>query len=155
MRSARQFRAATSRGVSLVANKKVKGLVIVESPAKAKKINSYLGSDYTVLASMGHVCDLPQSAEQIPDDVKKAQPWTKLGVNPDNDFEPYYVIPKEKEKTVRELKAALKQAEELIIATDEDREGESIGWHLKRILDPNSKLPTKRMVFSEITKEAI
>ncbi len=138
-----------------MANKKVKGLVIVESPAKAKKINSYLGSDYTVLASMGHVCDLPQGADQIPDDVKKAQPWTKLGVNPDNDFEPYYVIPKEKEKTVRELKAALKQAEELIIATDEDREGESIGWHLKRILDPQSKIPTKRMVFSEIAKEAI
>ena len=85
-----------------MANKK-KGLVIVESPAKAKKINSFLGSDYTVLASMGHVCDLPQGADQIPDDVKKAQPWTKLGVNVDNDFEPYYVVPKEKEKTVREL----------------------------------------------------
>lgn len=138
-----------------MANKKVKGLVIVESPAKAKKINSYLGSDYTVLASMGHVCDLPQGADQIPDEVKKAQPWTKLGVNIEHDFEPYYVVPKEKEKTVRELKAALKQAEDLIIATDEDREGESIGWHLKRLLDPNSKLPVKRMVFSEITKEAI
>ncbi len=138
-----------------MANKKVKGLVIVESPAKAKKINSYLGSDYIVLASMGHVCDLPQGADQIPDDVKKAQPWTKLGVNVANDFEPYYVVPKEKEKTVRELKAALKLADELIIATDEDREGESIGWHLKRLLDPNAKLPVKRMVFSEITKEAI
>ncbi|MES2788971.1 MAG: type I DNA topoisomerase [Planctomycetota bacterium] len=138
-----------------MANKKVKGLVIVESPAKAKKINSFLGSDYTVLASMGHVCDLPQGADQIPDDVKKAQPWTKLGVNVDNDFEPYYVVPKEKEKTVRELKAALKLADDLIIATDEDREGESIGWHLKRLLDPQSKLPVKRMVFSEITKEAI
>lgn len=138
-----------------MANKKVKGLVIVESPAKAKKINSYLGSDYTVLASVGHVRDLPQGADQIPDDVKKAQPWTKLGVNVDKDFEPYYVIPKDKEKTIRELKSALKQAEELIIATDEDREGESIGWHLKRILDPDSKIPTKRMVFSEITKEAI
>ncbi len=137
-----------------MANKK-KGLVIVESPAKAKKINSFLGSDYTVLASMGHVCDLPQGADQIPDDVKKAQPWTKLGVNVDNDFEPYYVVPKEKEKTVRELKAALKDADDLIIATDEDREGESIGWHLKRLLDPKSKLPVKRMVFSEITKEAI
>ena len=137
-----------------MANKK-KGLVIVESPAKAKKINSFLGSDYTVLASMGHVCDLPQGADQIPDDVKKAQPWTKLGVNVDNDFEPYYVVPKEKEKTVRELRAALKDADDLIIATDEDREGESIGWHLKRLLDPKSKLPVKRMVFSEITKEAI
>jgi DNA topoisomerase-1 len=136
-----------------VANKKVKGLVIVESPAKAKKINSYLGDDYIVLASVGHVCDLPQGADQIPDDVKKAQPWTKLGVNVDNDFEPYYVVPKDKEKTVRELKAALKNAEELIIATDEDREGESIGWHIQRLLAP--KVPVKRMVFSEITKAAI
>jgi DNA topoisomerase-1 len=136
-----------------VANKKVKGLVIVESPAKAKKINSYLGDDYIVLASVGHVCDLPQGADQIPEDVKKAQPWTKLGVNVDNDFEPYYVVPKDKEKTVRELKAALKGAEELIIATDEDREGESIGWHITRLLAP--KVPVKRMVFSEITKAAI
>lgn len=136
-----------------MANKKVKGLVIVESPAKAKKINSYLGDDYVVLASVGHVCDLPQGADQIPEEVKKAQPWTKLGVNVDNDFEPYYVVPKDKEKVVRELKAALKNAEELIIATDEDREGESIGWHIKRLLAP--KVPVKRMVFSEITKAAI
>jgi len=136
-----------------VAKKKQKGLVIVESPAKAKKINSYLGPEYTVLASMGHVCDLPQTAEAIPEDVKKEQPWTKLGVNVEADFEPYYIIPKEKEKVVRELKKALKDADELILATDEDREGESIGWHLARLLEP--KVPVKRMVFSEITKEAI
>ena len=136
-----------------MASKKQKGLVIVESPAKAKKINSYLGANYTVLASMGHVCDLPQTAEDIPDEVKKEQPWTKLGVNVDADFAPYYLVPKEKEKVVRELKAALKGCEELILATDEDREGESIGWHLARLLEP--KVPVKRMVFSEITKEAI
>lgn len=136
-----------------MAKNTLKGLVIVESPAKAKKINSYLGSDYKVLASMGHVCDLPQTAEQIPDDVKKEQPWTKLGVNVEHDFEPYYIVPKEKEKTVRELKAALKQADELFIATDEDREGESIGWHLTRLLEP--KVKVHRMVFSEITKDAI
>lgn len=136
-----------------MATKKQKGLVIVESPAKAKKINSFLGSDYTVLASMGHVCDLPQTASAIPAEIKKEQPWTKLGVNVEQDFEPFYLIPKDKEKVVKQLRSALKTAEELILATDEDREGESIGWHLARILEP--KVPIKRMVFSEITKEAI
>jgi len=136
-----------------VASKRQKGLVIVESPAKAKKINSYLGADYTVLASMGHVCDLPQTASAIPAEIKKERPWTKLGVNVESDFEPFYLIPKDKEKVVKELRSALKNSEELILATDEDREGESIGWHLARILEP--KVPVKRMVFSEITKEAI
>lgn len=136
-----------------MAIKRQKGLVIVESPAKAKKINTYLGSDYTVLASMGHVCDLPQTASAIPAEIKKERPWTKLGVNVESDFEPFYLVPKEKEKVVKELRSALKNAEELILATDEDREGESIGWHLARILEP--KVPVKRMVFSEITKEAI
>jgi len=135
-----------------VAKKKVRGLVIVESPAKARKISGYLGSDYTVLASMGHVRDLPAKASQIPAAVKK-EPWATLGVNVDSEFEPLYVIPEEKRKVVRELKAALKNADELIIATDEDREGESIGWHLVDLLKP--KVPVKRMVFSEITKEAI
>ena len=127
--------------------------MIVESPAKAKKINSYLGSQYQVLASMGHIRDLPQTAEEIPAEVKKQSPWTKLGVNVEQDFEPYYLVPKDKEKIVRELRSALKDCDELILATDEDREGESIGWHLFQVLKP--KVPVKRMVFSEITKEAI
>jgi DNA topoisomerase I len=135
-----------------VAKKKVKGLVIVESPAKARKISGYLGSDYIVLASMGHVRDLPAGAAEIPAAVKK-EPWSTLGVNVDSEFEPLYIIPKEKKKVVKELKDALKNAQELIIATDEDREGESIGWHLVELLKP--KVPVKRMVFSEITKSAI
>lgn len=131
---------------------KLKGLVIVESPAKAKKINSFLGRDFKVLASMGHVRDLPARAADIPPEVKK-EPWSTLGVNVAADFDPLYVIPKEKRKVIAELRAALKDADELILATDEDREGESIGWHLAEILKP--RVPVKRMVFSEITKEAI
>ena len=131
---------------------KLKGLVIVESPAKARKINSFLGTDYKVLASMGHVRDLPASAADIPPEVKK-ESWSTLGVNVAADFDPLYVIPKEKKKVISELKAALKDADELFLATDEDREGESIGWHLSEVLQP--KVPVKRMVFSEITKEAI
>ena len=131
---------------------KLKGLVIVESPAKARKINSFLGGDYKVLASMGHVRDLPASAADIPLEVKK-EPWATLGVNVAADFDPLYVIPKEKRKVISELKAALKDADELFLATDEDREGESIGWHLAEVLKP--KVPVKRMVFSEITKDAI
>jgi DNA topoisomerase I len=136
----------------LVAKKKNKGLVIVESPAKARKINSYLGRDYTVMASMGHVRDLPSSASEIPPEIKK-QPWATLGVNVSEDFDPLYIIPKEKKKVISELKSAMKDADELILATDEDREGESIGWHLTEVLKP--KIPVKRMVFGEITKEAI
>src|SRR5260221_11734386 len=131
---------------------KLKGLVIVESPAKARKINSFLGRDFKVLASMGHVRDLPARAADIPLEVKK-EPWATLGVNVAADFEPLYVISKEKNKIISELKAALKDADELILATDEDREGESIGWHLTEVLKP--KVPVKRMVFSEITKAAI
>lgn len=126
--------------------------MIVESPAKARKISGYLGKDYKVLASMGHVRDLPASAAEIPAKIKP-EPWSRLGVNVASDFEPLYIVPKEKKKVVKELKAALKDAEELIVATDEDREGESIGWHLIQLLRP--KVPIKRMVFSEITKEAI
>jgi DNA topoisomerase-1 len=138
----------------LAKKQKKKGLVIVESPAKARKIAGYLGSDYTVMASMGHVRDLPANASEIPKEIKEQKKsWASLGVNTDADFEPIYVVPPDKKKIVRELKAALKDADELILATDEDREGESIGWHLMLLLKP--KVPVKRMVFSEITKEAI
>ena len=135
-----------------MAGKKIKGLVIVESPAKARKIGGYLGKDYQVMASMGHVRDLPANASEIPAAVKK-EPWSSLGVNVEAEFEPLYVVPKEKKQVVKELKEALKNADELILATDEDREGESIGWHLAQLLKP--KVPVKRMVFDEITKEAI
>lgn len=127
-------------------------LVIVESPTKARTIRNYLPSGYQVEASMGHVRDLPQSASEIPASVKD-QPWAQLGVNVEADFEPLYVIPKDKKKVVQQLKDALKDAKELILATDEDREGESISWHLLQVLKP--KVPTKRMVFHEITQEAI
>jgi DNA topoisomerase-1 len=137
-----------------VAGKKLKGLVVVESPAKARKIGDFLGRDYAVMASMGHVRDLPANASEIPEEIKKQKkPWASLGVNVDAGFEPVYVVPKEKKKVVTQLKQALKDASELILATDEDREGESIGWHLTQLLKP--KGPVKRMVFSEITKDAI
>ncbi|BAB74479.1 type I DNA topoisomerase [Anabaena sp. FACHB-709] len=127
-------------------------LVIVESPTKARTIRNYLPKDYRVEASMGHVRDLPQSASEIPASVK-GEAWAQLGVNVDADFEPVYVVPKDKKKVVTQLKEALKDADELILATDEDREGESISWHLFQLLKP--KVPTKRMVFHEITQEAI
>ncbi|MBC1240297.1 type I DNA topoisomerase [Nostoc sp. 2RC] len=127
-------------------------LVIVESPTKARTIRNYLPSDYKVEASMGHVRDLPQSATEIPAAVK-GEKWAQLGVNVDADFEPVYVVPKDKKKIVTQLKDALKDADELILATDEDREGESISWHLYQLLKP--KVPTKRMVFHEITQDAI
>jgi DNA topoisomerase-1 len=134
------------------APKRKKGLVIVESPAKARKIGGFLGSEYEVRASMGHVRDLPEKAAQIPAEVKK-EPWSTLGVNVGAGFEPLYIVPPEKKKVVKELKDALKNAQELILATDEDREGESIGWHLAELLNP--KVPVKRMVFDEITRKAI
>ncbi|MDB9346199.1 type I DNA topoisomerase [Nodularia spumigena] len=127
-------------------------LVIVESPTKARTIRNYLPKDYRVEASMGHVRDLPQSASEIPAAVK-AERWAQLGVNVDADFEPVYVVPKDKKKVVTQLKDALKGVDELILATDEDREGESISWHLYQLLKP--KVPIKRMVFHEITQEAI
>ncbi|MDF0553763.1 type I DNA topoisomerase [Kamptonema sp. UHCC 0994] len=127
-------------------------LVIVESPTKARTIRNFLPSTYRVEASMGHVRDLPSSAEEIPEAVK-GEKWAQLGVNVEADFEPLYVIPKDKKKIVKELKDALKEADELILATDEDREGESISWHLLQVLQP--KVPIKRMVFHEITREAI
>ncbi len=137
-----------------MAVKKNKGLVVVESPAKARKIGGYLGRDYTVMASMGHVRDLPANASEVPEEIKKQKKrWASLGVNVEADFEPLYVVPLKKRKIVAQLRQALKDASELILATDEDREGESIGWHLSQLLKP--KVPVKRMVFSEITSEAI
>ncbi len=127
-------------------------LVIVESPTKAKTIRKFLPSNYEVLASMGHVRDLPKGAAEIPAAVKKEK-WSRIGVNTSEDFEPLYIVPKDKKKVVKELKNALKDATQLLLATDEDREGESISWHLLQILKP--KIPTKRMVFHEITKKAI
>ena len=127
-------------------------LVIVESPTKAKTIRGFLPKGFKVEASMGHVRDLPNNASEIPASAK-GQKWANLGVNTDADFEPLYVVPKDKKKTVRELKDALKGADQLLLATDEDREGESISWHLLQLLAP--KVPVKRMVFHEITKEAI
>lgn len=127
-------------------------LVIVESPAKAKTISRILGKDYTVEASYGHVRDLPEKADQIPEKVKK-EAWARLGVNVEHDFEPLYVIPQDKKKYIQRLKQALKGADELLLATDEDREGESISWHVLEILKP--KVPVRRIAFHEITDEAI
>ena len=127
-------------------------LVIVESPTKARTISSFLPKGYQVKASMGHVRDLPASAAEIPAKVKK-EPWARLGVKVQEDFEPLYVIPADKKKIIAELRKALKGADELLLATDEDREGESIGWHLYELLKP--KVPVRRMIFHEITKEAI
>jgi DNA topoisomerase-1 len=132
--------------------KQLKKLVIVESPAKARKIGGYLGDDYIVEASIGHIRDLPQRAADIPKDVKKFA-WSREGVDIENGFAPLYVINPDKRQKVQELKDLLKESEELILATDEDREGEAIAWHLMEILKP--KVPVKRMVFNEITKEAI
>ena len=127
-------------------------LVIVESPTKARTISKYLGDEYRVEASMGHVRDLPQTAKEIPAKVK-GESWARLGVDVENGFQPIYVVPADKKDVVKMLKAALADADELYLATDEDREGESIGWHLVQILKP--KIPTYRMVFHEITPEAI
>lgn len=129
-----------------------KVLVIVESPTKARTIRKFLPKHFKVVASMGHVRDLPQSAAEIPK-AYKDQDWSKLGVNVAENFAPLYVVPRKKSKVIKELKADLKGAEELYLATDEDREGESISWHLLEVLKP--KIPVKRMVFHEITKSAI
>lgn len=129
-----------------------KYLVIVESPTKAKTIRKFLPKNYIVEASMGHVRDLPQSATDIPAKLKKEE-WTKLGVNVKKGFEPLYVIPKGKSKIVTALRKKMKECKMIYLATDEDREGESISWHLMELLKP--KIPVKRMVFHEITKSAI
>jgi DNA topoisomerase-1 len=132
--------------------KEFKKLVIVESPAKARKIGDYLGDGFIVEASVGHIRDLPQRAADIPKEVKKLA-WSKEGVDIENDFAPLYVINPDKKAKVAELKELMKDADELLLATDEDREGEAIAWHLVEVLQP--KIPIKRMVFNEITKEAI
>jgi DNA topoisomerase I len=129
-----------------------KPLVIVESPAKAKTIAGFLGRDYTVESSIGHIRDLPRNAADVPA-AYKSEPWARLGVDVDNDFKPLYVVSREKKDQVRKLKDLLKDASELYLATDEDREGESIAWHLLEVLAP--RVPVKRMVFHEITKPAI
>ena len=131
----------------------MKRLVVVESPTKARTIRNFLPrGEYQIEASMGHVRDLPASASEIPKSLKK-ESWSNLGVNVEDDFEPIYVVASKKKKVVSQLKEALKDADELFIATDEDREGESIGWHLTEVLKP--KVPVRRMVFHEITREAI
>lgn len=127
-------------------------LVIVESPAKARTIAGYLGKGYVVESSIGHIRDMPGSAADIPDKLRK-EPWARLGVNIDADFEPLYVVNADKRQQVSKLKKLLKDADELLLATDEDREGEAIAWHLVQELKP--KVPARRMVFHEITPEAI
>ncbi|HET7349535.1 MAG TPA: type I DNA topoisomerase, partial [Marmoricola sp.] len=127
-------------------------LVIVESPAKARTIAGYLGSDYVVESSIGHIRDLPQNASDVPAKLK-GEPWARLGVDVDNDFTPYYVVSRDKKPHMTKLKGLLKEASELYLATDEDREGEAIAWHLQEELKP--KVPVHRMVFHEITKQAI
>ncbi len=127
-------------------------LVIVESPAKAKTIQGYLGPEYDVEASVGHIRDLATKASQLPEEVRK-QPWAKLAVNVDDTFQTFYLIDADKKSKITELKRKLAQADELLLATDEDREGEAIAWHLREVLKP--KVPVRRMVFHEITGPAI
>ncbi|RNL62196.1 type I DNA topoisomerase [Nocardioides marmoriginsengisoli] len=129
-------------------------LVIVESPAKAKTIQGYLGRGYVVESSIGHIRDLPQTAADIPAKVK-GEPWARLGVNVDDGFKPVYVVSRDKKAHITKLKGLLKDADELYLATDEDREGEAIAWHLLDELKPRTDLPVKRMVFHEITEAAI
>ena len=126
-------------------------LVIVESPAKARTISGYLGDGFTVSSSVGHIRDLPSRASEVP--KEKREKYGTMGVAIEDDFEPLYLVDKDKKKTVDDLKKQLKQADELLLATDEDREGEAIAWHLKEVLKP--KVPVHRMVFHEITRDAI
>ena len=133
-------------------NARVRRLVIVESPTKARKLAGYLGSNYVVESSRGHIRDLPRAAADVPAKYK-SEPWARLGVNVDRDFEPLYIISPDKKSTVSELKSKLKDADELYLATDGDREGEAIAWHLLETLKP--RIPVKRMVFHEITEPAI
>lgn len=126
--------------------------MIVESPAKARTISKYLGDDFIVESSIGHIRDLPSTAKEIPEDIKN-ESWARLGVNVDEGFEPVYIIPSGKKAQVTKLRTMLRKAAELYLATDEDREGEAIAWHLEQVLKP--KVPVKRMVFDEITKNAI
>ncbi len=126
--------------------------MIVESPAKARTIAGYLGDDYMVESSIGHVRDLPRTAAEVPKS-HKSEKWARLGIDVNNDFKPLYVVSNEKRDHVKKLKALMKEASELLLATDEDREGEAIAWHLLEVLNP--RIPVKRMVFHEVTPEAI
>ncbi|HEX4811949.1 MAG TPA: type I DNA topoisomerase [Nonomuraea sp.] len=127
-------------------------LVIVESPAKAKTIGQYLGAGYTVESSIGHIRDLPEKADDIPEEYRSVR-WARLGVNVEHDFEPLYIVNPDKEAQVGKLRRLLANADELYLATDEDREGEAIAWHLREVLEP--QVPVHRMVFHEITPQAI
>jgi len=129
-----------------------KPLVIVESPAKAKTLGRFLGNKYRVEASYGHIRDLPESASDVPKEIKEKD-WGRLGVDVEQDFTPYYVVPSDKRKQVAHLKTAVKDASELLLATDPDREGESISWHLTQVLKP--RIPVRRIVFHEITEDAV
>jgi DNA topoisomerase-1 len=129
-----------------------KPLVIVESPAKAKTLGRFLGNKYRVEASYGHIRDLPESASEVPKEIK-AKDWGRLGVDVERDFTPYYVVPSDKRKQVAHLKTAIKDASELLLATDPDREGESISWHLTQVLKP--RIPVRRIIFHEITEDAV
>jgi DNA topoisomerase-1 len=135
-----------------MAKTKEKSLVIVESPAKAKTISRFLGPAYAVEASIGHVRDLPGGAKEVPEKYK-GEEWARLGVNVNDGFTPLYIVPADKKKQVAKLRELLKDSKELFLATDEDREGEAISWHLQELLQP--KVPVFRLVFHEITKEAI
>ncbi len=130
----------------------MKSLVIVESPTKIKTLKKYLPKEFMIDTSLGHIRDLPANAKEVPKKYK-GKDWSNLGINVDDNFEPIYVVPSGKKKVVRKLKKLLKDADELILATDEDREGEAISWHLTQVLKPD--IPVKRMVFREITKSAI
>ncbi len=146
-------RSAVARaGGKASGNGDLRRLVIVESPAKARKISSYLGPNYVVESSRGHIRDLPRGAADVPAKYK-GQPWARLGVDVDNGFEPLYIVTPDKKSTVTELKDALRDVDELYLATDGDREGEAIAWHLLQTLKP--KIPVRRMVFHEITGPAI
>ncbi len=131
-----------------------KALVIVESPAKANTIARFLGEGYVVESSIGHIRDLPRNASDIPARYKE-QSWARLGINVDNSFEPLYVVPPDKRRQIKKLKDLLSKATTLYLATDEDREGEAIAWHLYQVLDPPDEMDVKRMVFHEITSAAI
>lgn len=134
------------------ANPNGKSLVIVESPAKARTIGKFLGKDFDVEASIGHIRDLPAGTKEMPAELKK-EDWAYLGVNVHDDFKPHYIVPSEKTAQVKKLRDLLKDAKDLYLATDEDREGEAISWHLHEVLKP--KVPVHRLVFHEITQEAI
>jgi DNA topoisomerase I len=150
--AARTGSAAKGAKAGGAAGDGLRRLVIVESPAKARTIAGYLGKGYVVESSIGHIRDMPDKAAEIPAKYR-GEPWARLGVNVDADFEPLYVVNADKRQQVAKLKSLLKDADELLLATDEDREGEAIAWHLLEELKP--KVPAMRMVFHEITPEAI